>query len=434
AESEKINNRLGQISKNGDESVIKLSELKQQEQKLVETLEQLKAKLSTSLQEKEVAQDAVSNNRYRLGLLKTNVVQSQNDIDTYKADILKTEDALDVKQRYVGQLKEALQILIEGLDNTGEYEELSTQLEEVKAQLSVATQTKATLNAEFQQAGDERMQLSSELEGLRSAIDMEEYKIQKIDDDLQELQQRVLDEYNVTYSAAMVYKDEEYEITASKAQIAELRQSMQNLGYVNVNAIEELRNVEERYGSIQEQMQDLTKAESDLKDILKQLTVEIEGRFATGIVEINENFKTVFRELFNGGNAKLTLDNDPEKDPLDCGVEIEAQPPGKRLQNISLLSGGERTLTAAAILFAILKLHPMPFCVLDEIEAALDDANADRIAKYLRKFSNDTQFIVITHKKPTMENADVLYGVTMEEKGVSKMVSVKLNDAIKQAQ
>ena len=434
AESEKINARLAQISKNGDESVIKLSELKQQEQKLVATLEEMKAKLATLLTEKEKALEVVNNNRYRQGLLKTNVVQSENDIETCKADILKTEDALDVKQRYVGQLKETLQVLIEGLDNTGEYEQLSTQLEDVKAQLAVATQTKSALNTEFQQATDERMRLSTELEGLRSAIDLEEYKIQKIDDDLQELQQRVLEEYNVTYSAAMAYKDEDYQIAESKAQIAELRQLMQNLGYVNVNAIEELKNVEERYASISEQMQDLTKAENDLKDILKQLTVEIESKFATGIVEINENFKTVFRELFNGGNAKLTLDNDPEKDPLDCGVEIEAQPPGKRLQNISLLSGGERTLTAAAILFAILKLHPMPFCVLDEIEAALDDANADRIARYLRKFSNDTQFIVITHKKPTMENADVLYGVTMEEKGVSKMVSVKLNDAIKQAQ
>ena len=434
AESEKINARLNEISKNGNESVIKLSELKQQEQKLVTTLEEMKAKLTTALTEKDQAYEVVSNNRYRLSLLKTNVVQSENDIETLKSDILKTEDALDVKQRYVGQLKESLQILIEGLDNTGEYEQLSAQLEDIKSQLAVATQTKAELNSEFQKASDERMQLSTELESLRSAIDMEEYKIQKIDDDLQELQQRVLDEYNVTYSAAMAYKDEEYQISESKAQIAELRQSMQNLGYVNVNAIEELKSVEERYASIKEQMEDLTKAETDLKEILKQLTVEIEGRFATGIVEINENFKTVFRELFNGGNAKLTLDNDPEKDPLDCGVEIEAQPPGKRLQNISLLSGGERTLTAAAILFAILKLHPMPFCVLDEIEAALDDANADRIAKYLRKFSDDTQFIVITHKKPTMENADVLYGVTMEEKGVSKMVSVKLNDAIKQAQ
>ena len=150
--------------------------------------------------------------------------------------------------------------------------------------------------------------------------------------------------------------------------------------------------------------------------------------------QINDNFNTIFRELFNGGSARLYVENDPNKPLLSQGVEIEAQPPEKKLQNISLLSGGERTMTSCAILFAILKFNPMPFCVLDEIEAALDDANCERIAKYLRKFSDSTQFIVITHKKPTMENADVLYGVTMEERGVSKIVSVKLTEATAMAQ
>ena len=135
--------------------------------------------------------------------------------------------------------------------------------------------------------------------------------------------------------------------------------------------------------------------------------------------------------MCKGGHAKLVIEPNPEKEEIDYGIEIEAQPPGKTLQNISLLSGGERTLTVAAILFAIIKAKPMPFCLLDEIEAALDEANADRIARFLRKFSENTQFIVITHKKPTMESADVLYGVTMEEKGVSKIVSVKLTEAIK---
>ena len=181
------------------------------------------------------------------------------------------------------------------------------------------------------------------------------------------------------------------------------------------------------------QIDDLHKAEDDLKVVLKGLEGDIETRFRSGMEQINENFKQIFRELFNGGNARLYIENDPNKESLAQGIEIEAQPPGKKLQNISLLSGGERTMTACSILFAILKFNPMPFCVLDEIEAALDDANCERIAKYLRKFSSSTQFIVITHKKPTMENADVLYGVTMEEKGVSKIVSVKLTEAIKQA-
>ena len=155
-------------------------------------------------------------------------------------------------------------------------------------------------------------------------------------------------------------------------------------------------------------------------------------RFTEEFNKINENFKITFRELFGGGNAKLELIG--SENVLEAGVDILAEPPGKKLSSNSLLSGGEKALTAIAILFAILKLRPMPFCLLDEIEAALDEANVYRFAQYLRKFSSDTQFIVITHKKPTMELADSLYGVTMEEKGVSKVVSVKLSDAVKYEQ
>ena len=154
------------------------------------------------------------------------------------------------------------------------------------------------------------------------------------------------------------------------------------------------------------------------------------ARFNAGFSEINKNFGEIFRELFAGGHARLTIEQEEGKSPLDYGIEIEAQPPGKKLQNINLLSGGERSFTAIAILFAIIRMCPMPFCVLDEVEAALDDANIDRFAKYLRKFSEKTQFLVITHKKATMESADVLYGITMEEKGVSKNVSVQLAEAI----
>ena len=148
---------------------------------------------------------------------------------------------------------------------------------------------------------------------------------------------------------------------------------------------------------------------------------------------INENFHTVFSQLFNGGKGDLRLDTRETDDPLEAGIEIFSQPPGKRLQNITLLSGGERALTAIAILFAILMLKPMPFCVLDEIEAALDDANANLFAEFLKKFSGETQFIVITHRKPTMRHADTIFGVTMEEKGVTKIVSISFEEAQKQA-
>ncbi len=241
----------------------------------------------------------------------------------------------------------------------------------------------------------------------------------------------IWDEYQLTYSNALQYKDENFDPTDSQKTITKLRNQRSHLGPVNVMAVEGYNDTFKRYSEIKEQMDDLKKAESDLNIVIRDLTKEMVTKFNQGFEEINKNFSYTFKELFKGGHARLVIEPDPQKDEIDYGIEIEAQPPGKKLQNISLLSGGEKTLTVAAILFAILKVRPMPFCLLDEIEAALDEANADRIAKFLRKFSESTQFIVITHKKPTMECADVLYGVTMEEKGVSKIVSVKLTEAIK---
>jgi len=170
----------------------------------------------------------------------------------------------------------------------------------------------------------------------------------------------------------------------------------------------------------------LQKAIDDLQAALDEIREEMLRMFNEGFAQINENFKVTFKELFGGGQAELQIDYVEGEDPLNAGIEIVACPPGKKLTKISLLSGGERALTAIAILFAILKSHPMPFCILDEIEAALDDANVDRFASYLKRFAEETQFIVITHRKPTMNQADTLFGVTMQEKGVSKIVSVKL--------
>ena len=171
-------------------------------------------------------------------------------------------------------------------------------------------------------------------------------------------------------------------------------------------------------------------AVDDLNKILKDLTDEMTTRFNDAFVKINENFKVTFKELFGGGNAELLLLDSTTGDPLDAGVDIKIQPPGKNTRMLSLFSGGEQSLTAIAILFAILKLKAMPFCLLDEVEAALDDSNVTLFAEYVKKLSKDTQFIVITHRKPTMELADSLYGVTMEEMGISKILSVKLADAL----
>jgi chromosome segregation protein len=202
--------------------------------------------------------------------------------------------------------------------------------------------------------------------------------------------------------------------------------ALEELGTVNLGAIDEYERVKERYEFLVEQKNDLTEAKDTLYLVINEMDTEMIKRFDQTFTAIQVEFEGVFRALFGGGRAQLKL-TDPS-DLLHTGVDIVAQPPGKKLQNLGLMSGGERALTAIALLFSILKIRPVPFCILDEVEAALDEANVQRFSQYLKKFSDETQFIVITHRKGTMEEAHVLYGVTMQESGVSKLVSVRLQE------
>ncbi len=205
-----------------------------------------------------------------------------------------------------------------------------------------------------------------------------------------------------------------------------LRREISSLGHVNVAAIEEFREVSEHSTFLSSQKEDLEKAKLELKEIIMDMTLRMRTLFTENFKVMNENFNDTFRRLFQGGNAKLILG---DGDILEAPIEISVQPPGKKLQNITLMSGGEKVLSAIALTFAILRMKPTPFCILDEIEAALDDANVYRFAEFLSEFARETQFILITHRKGTMESADALYGVTMEEKGISKIVSMDLSAA-----
>ncbi|MBR0190009.1 MAG: AAA family ATPase, partial [Clostridia bacterium] len=259
----------------------------------------------------------------------------------------------------------------------------------------------------------------------------EEIALAKIDSDLEYMGQSIAEDYQLDYNSALAFKQEGYDGSEGEKEINRLRRKRASLGAINATAIEDCKMLKERYEEMTTQKEDLLKAESDLKEAIDKIKGEMLAQFDEGFNKINENFQKIFKELFGGGRAMLEMDYSQVEDRLEAGVEIIAEPPGKKLQKLSLLSGGEKALTAIAILFSILRLRPMPFCVLDEIEAALDEANVDRFARYLKKFSEETQFIVITHRKPTMELADALFGVTMQEKGVSKMVSVKLADVEK---
>jgi chromosome segregation protein len=274
----------------------------------------------------------------------------------------------------------------------------------------------------------------SEMEGLHESRSRDSDKAHRLElarsrteGDLKAMRDRIWNTYEMTYAGAEEFRiTENFNATEADRQAAQLSAEIRALGPVNVHAVEEYAATKARADEMETQRQDLEKAEKDLRELISRLLNQMRDTFTERFAMLQEYFTETFSQLFGGGHAELIL-MDPS-DPLNCGIEINAQPPGKKLQLLSLLSGGERTLTAIAILFATLRLKPTPFCILDEIEAALDDANIGYFADYLSSFSKSTQFVVITHRKGTMERADALYGVAMEEQGVSKMVSVSLQD------
>ena len=262
-----------------------------------------------------------------------------------------------------------------------------------------------------------------------TGLDKEVYRLNSQREKFQEALENQInymwDEYEITLSDAAALRDEAMtDLSAMKKEIASLKDQIKKLGDVNVNAIEDYKNLMERYNFLKTQHDDLVEAEKTLEGIIVELDTAMRKQFNEKFAEIGREFDKVFKELFGGGKGTLELMED--EDILEAGIRIIAQPPGKKLQNMMQLSGGEKALTAIALLFAIQNLKPSPFCLLDEIEAALDENNVTRFAKYLHKLTKNTQFIVITHRRGTMEKADRLYGITMQEKGVSTLVSVSL--------
>jgi chromosome segregation protein len=243
---------------------------------------------------------------------------------------------------------------------------------------------------------------------------------------MKSIQDRMWDEYELTYSNAIEFKKNIESIPQAQKTINEYRTQIKELGPVNVSAIDDYIKTKERFEFMSVQKDDMEQAKDKLHKVIYEMVQIMKKQFVEQFKLINENFGIVYRELFGGGRAELIITD--ENNVLESGIDIEVQPPGKKLQNMMLLSGGERAFTAIALLFAILRLKPTPFCLLDEIEAALDDANVYRFGEYLKKYSTKTQFVMVTHRKGTMEAADTMYGVTMQEHGVSKIVSMKMGE------
>ena len=446
----KFNENLNQLASESlklDEAEEKLkAELKQSEDKLIAFKQYMEDMENGNASENAIRNPELYAKKQKrksiadeLTELKVKKASCESDKVSLEAEILRLNDLLEKLNKDIRVSKLEIEKLntdiveIEGETrktiDQNLYQSNMEALQTTRDELANFDGTKKELNKKLQELSEKKLVLSSELQRANDKKYKEENLLVKIDSDIEQMQERVWEEYGLTYATAVSYKVENHNIQEGLQESAKIKKQIQSLGSVNVNAIEMLGDVSARFDDLSAQRDDLVNAEADLNKIIDGLTEEMESKFKTEFDKINTNFQGVFKELFGGGRAELRL-SEPDN-PLECGIEIVAEPTGKKLQNIQLLSGGERALTAIAILFAILKLRPMPFCVLDEIEAALDDANVERYAKYLKRFSNYTQFIVITHRKPTMELADTLYGVTMEERGVSKVVSVQLADAIK---
>ncbi len=310
-------------------------------------------------------------------------------------------------------------------DNTKRQEEAANTLITLDTKITALSETKENMTKSHKGFFNKREDLQNRI----GILDKDAFRLQNQKEKLNEVIDTQItymwDEYELTVTSAKEYENEMYSnYNSNKKAIIDLKASIRQLGDVNVNAIEDFKNLSNRYTFLTTQREDLLKAEDTLLGIIKELDGEMRRQFEEKFGEIKEQFDLVFKELFGGGKGTLELTED--EDILEAGIRIIAQPPGKKLQNMMQLSGGEKALTAISLLFAIQNLKPSPFCLLDEIEAALDDSNVKRFANYLHKLTKHTQFIIITHRRGTMAAADVLYGITMQEKGVSTLVSVSL--------
>ena len=315
-------------------------------------------------------------------------------------------------------------------EKEGQLQKLAQENQEQQRQIAGLNEEKLALEGERVKATREGQEKNRELLAIGGEVSRLEQKKMAAALDEKQLLDKLWETYELSHEAAKRLRVEIESVSKASRRIAELKKGISALGSVNVGAIEEFRRVNERYTYLTDQRDDVEKAKRELEEVIGQITGEMRAIFSREFQSINESFGQTFLELFGGGKATLELE-DPD-DILNCGIEIKVQPPGKALKTITLLSGGEKAFVAIALYFSILKVRPTPFVVMDEIEAALDDNNVVRFARYMRGMSEKTQFIVITHRRGTMEEADVLYGVTMQEQGVSRMLTINLNDVEKE--
>lgn len=444
-ELESENNSLNEIKEENAELLLKIKELENIKQVSEDKYNELKIKISDI--EKEITSITGERNGMnekreeilsKIQDIRFNILSDEKDIESIKSDI----ESINLRKINQNSKVEALNVEIKDLDEynksiysniditKSEVEELKNRSKEYKLKIEDLNEKRS----ECEKKSIELRNLEKEKTIQREAIGrdlsrLEEKKI-SLQKEYDDIITKLWEEYELTKREAEEISEKIDNISDAKKRLNELKLKIKNLGTINVSAIEEYKSVSERYEFMTHQVNDVEKSKLELSKLINDLTSQMKEMFLTRFNEINKNFSETFNQLFGGGKSNLSL-TDPDN-ILSSGIDISVQPPGKIVSHLEALSGGEKALVAIALYFAIMKVSPAPFCVLDEIEAALDDVNVDRYASYLRKMNDNTQFIVITHRRGTMEEADVLYGVTMQDEGISKLLELKVSEVEKQ--
>ncbi len=410
-------NLIAESTLKADKAEAEIRVLEEASDELMKSLEEIADKVTE-------ANEAITNARISKTDLENKLDALDNLMTLTQDNIDDLTEQIDDKMEKRDLIEEKKDRLMFGSDDVEDrFNALNKEKEELEEYIRTIDSEREDLLKKISDKNKEFNEITENYNSYVSQKQQQEIRLAKNEAQLETAKQKLLEDFEISYAQALEYRKEDFSYSASVKRSREIKNRLEELGDINVGAIEEYKQVSERYGFLLEQRKDITDAMDELNAIISDMDKTIKSRFKSNFDEVVRNFEEIFKELFGGGTAELTLDN--EDDPLESGIEISAQPPGKKLQNINLLSGGEKSMTAIALMFAVLKTKPTPFCILDEVEAALDDANIDRFANYLKKF-NDIQFAVVTHQKTTMEHADVLYGVTMPEQGISKVLSLRL--------
>lgn len=405
---------LEAITADVNESNERMQLLTSEQENIDEEKEKIAIEISSINEKRNDIREALATIRTSRQHLEEQIAQTNEQISNLQLDIQSFDEEVEVES------KEELEILLEKYTN--EQTLLQEKQLELRKDLEAENKLNKSLTDQLNQQSGRNKYLTEE----KAKLDIQ---ISRNDVRMDHYLEYLVDEYKIGYEEARLLEHPEMGLEEAQKQVKLLKKGIEELGPVNLNSIEEYRSVDERFRFLTKQQNDLIEAKANLYNTMDEMDAIVQKQFKTTFDLIQKEFSSVFPKMFGGGYAELVL-NEPDN-LLETGIEIIAQPPGKRLTRLSLLSGGERALTAISLLFAIIHVNPIPFCILDEAEAALDDANVVRFGKYLENFEDDTQFIVITHRKGTMEHSNQLYGVTMQERGVSKIVSVSLSEAQK---